>query len=301
MVIKRYILAGIAGVAATLVAPAVLAFAHTDIWFGGNTDCTSQGYMHAGANPNPNDRNIPVVYGTCDGAFAPFLGSTAAPDAIQQGVDVGQALWRANCTHGESCTLHGFSIGAAPATIVANEVGADRPGSNTHLITEGNAWGKPGVFGGSPSFIGTWINVGAPALGVPLHINQVPNSENRFNPNDAWANNSGQVPSGEITQLSCINGCGDIPPQHYIQQGTPTAKFDTSDGVHQEVYGEPMFGVVAPQDNPVINPPVAAPVLQQSAPVLADPGEAFGQQMAGIPPCFAPDGGEYRTPAGVGC
>lgn len=262
------------------------AHADTHIWVGGNTDCTSQGYMHAGTNPNPADNNVPVTYGTCDGDFAPFLGSTTPPDAIQQGVDGTRAAWDANCSAGQRCVLHGFSVGAAPVSIVGNDVGADKPGSNTHVITEGNAWGQPGVFGGQPGLLGVGINIGAPVVGVPTHIDQVPNSENRFTPNDGFAANSGQTPVGEITQLSCINGCGNVPPQHFIQTGSPTATFTTSDGVHQEVYGDPLPGVIAPQDNPVVN----SAVVQSAVPSF------FGEL-----PCVAPDGGSYFTPAGQGC
>lgn len=290
---------GIGGVAfcALMYAGMGTAGAATHLWFGGNTDCTSQSYMNAGGNPNPSDNNVPIAYSTCDGSFAPFLGSTSAPDAIQQGVDAGRAAWDQFCSHGESCTLHGFSVGAAPAAIVGNEVGADAPGSTTHVITEGNAWGAPGVFGGKPGFIGGFINLGAPFAGVPTHIDQVPNSENRLNVNDGWGDNSGQPPWAEITQLSCINGCGDNPPQHYIQTGEPVASFTTNDGVHQEVYGDPFPGVVPPQDNPIVNPEL----LPAAPPVLADPMDAFQQQMAGLPPCVAPDGGTYFTAAGLGC
>lgn len=290
---------GLVAAALAVFYGAGVASADTDIWVGGNTDCTSQGYMEAGANPPPGTNNVPVVYSTCDGSFAPFLGSTRADEAIRQGVEGTRREWNRWCSSGQTCRLHGFSVGAAPVAIVGNDVGADTPGSNTHVITEGNAWGYSGVFGEAPpGFVGFWINVGAPAIGVPLEVAQVPNSENRLNPNDGWANNSGQTPWGEITQLSTLNGVdtnGDgvqeIPPQHFIQTGEPTAVFRSPDGVEQKIYGEPFPGVVAPQNNPLVNPP----------PVLADPMEAFGQQMAGMPPCIAPDGGEYRTPAGVGC
>lgn len=283
---KKYILAGMVGLALSFGAPAVVALADTNIWVGGNTDCTSQGYMHAGGNPVPGTNNVPVVYGTCDGDFAPFLGSTDAGVAIGQGTVATKQAWDANCSAGQRCTIHGFSIGAAPAAIVGNQVGADQPGSNTHVITEGNAWGEPGVFGGQPGFVGTFINIGAPVISVPLHIDQVPNSENRFNPNDGWADNSGQPPWAEITQLSCINGCGNIPPQHYIQTGTPTAEFTTSDGVHQKVYGDPLPGVIAPQDNPLVNDQLAHSVVPSF----------FGEA-----PCVAADGSQYFTPGEAPC
>lgn len=278
--------------------------ADVDIWVPGNTDCTGQGYAHAGANPtSPDNTNVPVAYSTCDGSFAPFMGSTTPPDAIAQGVAATRAKWDQYCASGaEHCVLHGFSLGAPIVTIVGNDVGADKIGSNTHIITEGNAWGTPGVFGGKPGLLGVGINIGAQAVGLPLEIPQLAGSENRFTPNDAFAANSGQTPAGEITQLSCINGCGDVPPQHFIQQGDPTAEFHTADDVRQEVYGDPLPGVIAPQDNPLVNPELVPQVpLAPVAPVLADPFEAMTQQFAGVPPCFAPDGAQYRTPAGVGC
>jgi hypothetical protein len=256
--VTKYVLAAMIGAAASFGAPAVMALAQTDIWVGGNTDCTSSSYQHASSNEQLGRHSVAVQFGTCDGDFAPFLGSTRADDAISQGVTATRQAWDANCGNGiEECTLHGFSIGAAPATIVANDVGADRPGSNTHLITEGNAWGQPGVFGGKPGPIGFWINVGAPATGVPLRIPQVAGSENRFNVNDGFADDALQQPQAEIQNLSCLNGCDGQPPQHYIQNGTPTASFTTDDGVKQVVYGQPFPGVVAPQDNPAVNPELA--------------------------------------------
>lgn len=266
MFTKKYILVAMAGAAASLVAPAVMALADTDIWVGGNTDCTSQGYMHSGANPtSPENVNVPVVYGTCDGDFAPFLGSTRADDAIAQGVDATRQVWDVHCASGvEHCVLHGFSIGAAPVTIVGKQVGADGPGSNTHVITEGNAWGQPGVFGGKPGIVGVGVNIGAPFTGVPLHIDQVAGSENRFNVNDGFADDATQQPQAEITNLSLLNGADtngdgvkDIAPQHYIQTGKPVAEFRTNDGVRQEVYGDPLPGVQPPQDNPLVNPELA--------------------------------------------
>jgi hypothetical protein len=292
MVTKKYILAGMVGVALSFGAPAVLALAQTDIWVGGNTDCTSQGYMHADGNPIAGHNNVPVAYGTCDGDFAPFLGSTTASDAIAQGVAATHQAWDANCANtSESCTLHGFSIGAASASIVANDVGADKPGSNTHLITEGNAWGQPGVFGGKPGFIGFWINVGAPFAGVPLHVDQVAGSENRFNVNDGFADDATQAPNVEIVNLSCLNHCDDLPPQHFIQSGSPAATFKTNDGVKQEVYGDPLPGVIPPQDNPVVNPE-----LTPTAPVTSAVPSFFGEA-----PCVADNGGQYFTPGDSPC
>lgn len=261
------------------------ASADTEIWVGGNTDCTSELYMNAGANPVPGSNNVPVVYGTCDGDFAPFMGSTRAPDAIQQGVDGTRAAWDANCSAGQRCTLHGFSIGAAPAAIVGTDVGADGlGGSNTHVITEGNAWGQLGVFGDKPGIVGVGINIGAPFAGVPLNIAQVPGSENRFNVNDGFADDATQPPWAEITDLSLLNGAdfnGDgvqeIPPQHFIQTGEPVATFTTSDGVQQKVYGDPLPGVIAPQNNPLVNPELAP------EPVRSDTPSFFGEL-----PC--PDG-----------
>lgn len=256
---KKYIPVVTMGVALFLGAPTALAdTGNIDIWVPGNTDCTGEVYMHAGANPtSPENINVPVAYSTCDGSFAPYMGSTTAPDAIAQGVEATRRVWNEQCASGvEHCVLHGFSLGAPIATIVATNVGADKPGSNTHLITEGNAWGVPGVFGGKPGAIGFWINVGSPAAGVPLRIPQVAGSENRFNVNDAFAANSGQTPEGEISQLSCINGCDGLPQQHYIQTGKPVAEFRTSDGVRQEAYGDPMPGVIPPQDNPIVNPAI---------------------------------------------
>lgn len=263
MFAMKHIVAAMAGAAIALVAPAVIALADTDIWVPGNTDCTGSGYIHAGANPtSPRNTNIPVAYSTCDGSFAPFMGSTTPPDAIAQGVDATRKVWDANCASGvEHCVLHGFSLGAPIVSIVGTDVGADKPGSNTHVITEGNAWGQPGVFGGKPGIVGVGINIGAPVVGLPLQVPQVAGSENRFNVNDGFADDATQQPQAEITNLSLLNGADlngdgvqDIPPQHYIQTGNPTAEFHTSDGVRQEVYGDPLPGVVAPQDNPLVNP-----------------------------------------------
>lgn len=248
-----------------------------DIWTGGNTDCTSQNYMHTGANPtSPANLNIPVAYGACDGSFAPFLGSMRANDAMNQGVDALTRIWKDNCSSGvEHCVMHGFSLGAPIVTIVGNNVGADQPGSNTHVITEGNAWAQPGVFGGKPGPIGFWINVGVPFTGLPLRIPQVSGSENRFNVNDGFADDATQNASAETTNLSLLNGADtngdgvqDIPPQHWIQTGDPVAEFRTDDNVRQEVYGDPLPGVVPPQDNPVVNPELtpALPALPDLAP-----------------------------------
>lgn len=319
---RKYILAVMVGLALLFGTPAALALADTHLWDGGNTDCTSKIYMNAGTNPNPADNNIPIAYGGCDGSFAPFLGSVNAGDAINQGVVNTRAAWDQFCSHGERCVIHGFSLGAPIATIIGNDVGADGLGrSNTHIITEGNAWGVPGVNGGKPGLIGVGINIGEPFVSVPLQIPQVPGSENRFTPNDAFAANSGQPMSAEITQLSVINGADtngdgvqDIPPQHWIQTGTPTATFTTNDNVKQEVYGDPLPGVIAPQDNPVVNPELLPqipnfipdmsalpPAPADVVPVLANPADAFGQQLAGLPACVAPDGGTYFTPSGMGC
>lgn len=259
----KHIFAAMAGAAIAFVAPAVIALADTDVWVGGNTDCTGQAYMHAGANPtSPRNTNIPVAYSTCDGSFAPFLGSTRPDVAIDQGVTATRRVWDANCATGlEHCVLHGFSLGAPVVTIVGTQVGADQPGSNTHIITEGNAWGQPGVFGGKPGIVGIGINIAAPVIGLPQQIPQVSGSENRFNVNDGFADDATQQPQAEITDLSLVNGADvngdgvqDIPAQHYIQTGTPTAEFHTNDGVRQEVYGDPLPGVVPPQDNPLVNP-----------------------------------------------
>lgn len=312
---KRFIvlLLGMCVCALVGLGAAGLANADVDIWVPGNTDCTGQGYMNAGANPtSPGNVNVPVAYSTCDGSFAPFMGSTTPPDALNQGVDATRAAWNQWCADGtQHCVLHGFSLGAPIVTMVGNDVGADKLGSNTHVITEGNAWGAPGVLGGKPGFIGGFINIGAAVVGLPPQIPQVAGSENRFTPNDAFAANSGQPPWAEITQLSVINGADvngdgvqDIAPQHFIQTGDPTAEFHTSDDVRQEVYGDPLPGVIPPQDNPLVNPeltPQLPDLPQFPPPQLADPFEAFGQQMAGMPACVAPDGSEYRTPAGVGC
>jgi len=250
------------GAALGLITYASMGTAHADthIVVGGNTDCTSQGLTNTlAAQGQLQGDPVPVVYGTCDGSFAPFVGSTLASDAINQGVVATRQAWDANCSNGERCVLEGFSIGAAPVTIVGNDVGADQPGSNTHVITDGNAWGAPGVFGGLPGVVGVGINVGAAVITVPLHIDQVSGSENRFNVNDAWAADSAQPPWAEITDLSTLNGAGDIPPQHTVPSGEPTATFTTNDGVTQEVYGQPFFGVIPPQDNPLVNPELLPP------------------------------------------
>jgi hypothetical protein len=285
MFTKKYILAAMAGVALSFGAPAVLALAQTDIWVGGNTDCTSQSYQHADGNEQLGRHSVAVQFGTCDGDFAPYLGSTPANVAIDQGVAVTRQAWDANCANGvEQCTLHGFSIGAAPVAIVGNDVGADKPGSNTHVITEGNAWGKPGVFGGQAGIVGIGINIGAPFVPIPTHIDQVAGSENRFNVNDGFADDATQSLPSEIVNLSCLNGCDDQPPQHFIQSGSPTATFKTSDGVKQEVYGDPLPTTVPPQDNPFVNP--------ELTPVHSPVPSFFGEQ-----PC---EGG-YFTPGDSPC
>lgn len=231
------------------------ASADTHILVGGNTDCTSQGLLNVKAAQGDLQGNpVPVSYGDCSGDFGPFVGGMAPNVAIQQGVDATRAAWNQYCSNGDRCVIEGFSIGAAPVSIVGNDVGADKPGSNTHVVTDGNAWGKLGVFGPQPALVGSFIKIGAPVIGVPVNIPQVAGSENRFGVNDGWADNSGQPPWAEITQLSTINGAGDVPPQHFVPDGAPTGTFVTDDGVTQESYGDPLFGVVPPADNALVDP-----------------------------------------------
>lgn len=181
--------------------------------------------------------------------------------------------------------------------MVGTDVGADKPGSNTHLVTDGNAWGRPGVFGGTPGIVGVGVNIGAPFVGAPVHIGQVSGSENRFGVNDAWANDAGQPLPAEITEFSTINGADtnndgvqDIPPQHIVPSGVPTDTFVTPDGVTQEVFGTPLPGVLNPADNPVLNPPLPP------APVTSAMSSFFGEL-----PCVAPSGAQYFTPGDAPC
>lgn len=233
---------------------------HVHIVVGGNTDCTSQGATDKIASEGRlQGRPVPVPYSTCDGSFAPFLGSTNAGAAIQQSVTNTRTAWDQNCTNGEICTMEAFSLGDAGVSIVGNDVGADKPGSNTHVITNGNAWGYTGVFGGKPGVVGVGINIGAPFANVPTHIDQVQGSENRNGVNDGWGDNAGQPINAEITQLSCLNGCNGLPPQHDIPAGDPTATFQ-AEGVTQESFGTPLPGVIPPQDNPIVDPNAVSPV-----------------------------------------
>jgi hypothetical protein len=257
------LLAGLAALACLLFGSG-FASADTHIIVGGNTDCTSQGLANTiAAQGRLQGDPVPVAYGTCDGDFAPFSGSTTPNDAFNQGVAATRAAWDQHCANGSRCVIEGFSYGDAPAIQVASDVGADQPGSNTRLITNGNAWGDPGVFGPTPGPIGVGINVGAAVIGVPANLPVVPNSENRNDVNDAYGSNGGQPPWAEITQLSTINGADtngdgvqDIPPQHNVPNGPITGSYVDENNVTNNFYGDPLPGVVPPADNPVVNPPV---------------------------------------------
>lgn len=233
---------------------AAFASADTHIVVGGNTDCQSTGIMAVKQAQNPGDNFVPVAYGTCDGDFAPFVGSTTPNDAYNQGVSATQAAWDDNCSQGQKCILEGFSYGDAPVSAVGTNVGADKPGSNTHVITNGNAWGETGSLGPTPGLLGAGTKIGAPVIGVPLNIPQVAGSENRNNVNDFWGDDAGQPVWAEGTMAGEINGDNNgTPPQHNIPDGDPTATWVSSDGVTQESYGQPLPGVVPPQDNPVVD------------------------------------------------
>src|SRR6201993_68179 len=185
-----------------------LAHADTHILVGGNTDCSSQVLLQTKIAQNDLQGDpVPISYGTCDGDFAPWVGSTPANVAIQQGVDATLQAWQDNCSAGQRCVIEGFSIGAAPVSIVGNQVGADQPGSNTHVITDGNAWGQLGAFGGpNPGPLGNAAKTGGPVFtGVPVDVPQVAGSENRVGVNDFWADDSGQNINGENEMASCIN------------------------------------------------------------------------------------------------
>lgn len=252
----RAALATVSGVAALFIGTGI-GHADTHIVVGGNTDCRSLGLMQTKIDQGDvRGELVPVAYGTCDGDFAPFLGSTPANVAIDQGVAATRQAWNDHCSDGSRCTLEGFSLGDAPVSIVGNDVGADQPGSNTHVVTNGNAWGDPGVFGPTPGPIGVFVNIGAPFASAPTDIPVVPNSENRNGYNDAWGANGGQPPWAEITQLSTINGgANGLPPQHYVPSGEPAGSYVDENGVDNKFYGEPFPGVIPPEGNPVVNPP----------------------------------------------
>jgi hypothetical protein len=227
---------------------------------GGNTDCTSQGFLatkQSQSDYNPNDTYIPVAYGDCSGDFAPFLGGMRAPDAIAQGTANTQAVWDANCSAGQRCTLEGFSLGDAPVTNVGNNVGADALGvnPNTHVITNGNGWGETGFLSDSSNPVDVAERGAAnAATGVLVDVPQVPGSENRNFTNDIWGNGGDQPPWAQITQVSTINGDPNTGlPQHAAPDvGQPHNTFTTDDGVTQEMFpGQGTYpGVVDPSTIP---------------------------------------------------
>lgn len=234
-----------------------IASADTHILVGGNTDCTSQQLLQIkNEQRDVHGTPVPIEYGDCVGDFAPFLGSVNMTDAVQQGVDATQAAWDQNCSTGQRCTLEGFSIGAPVVSIVGDNVGADRPGSNTHVVTDGNPYGTPG-FMGPNSQLGDVVKPMAAGFGVVSDAPIVAGSENRFNVNDFWANGGGQTVGAVINQGTAINGIPDLlPPQHEVPN--PDALHDTyvdENGVTNEVYGEPLAEVVNPADQPADEAP----------------------------------------------
>lgn len=271
---------------------AATASADTHIVVGGNTDCTSQQLVDTLAAQGRLQGNpVPVAYGTCDGDFAPFLGSTTPGDAFNQGVAATRGAWDANCANtAQRCVIEGFSYGDAPVLQVGSDVGADQPGSNTHVITNGNAWGDPGIFGPTPGAVGGFVKLGATFIGVPDHLPVVPNSENRNLVNDGWGSNGGQPPWAEITQLSTILGANGLPPQHAVPDGPVTSSYVDENDVTNNFYGEPLPGVISPADNPIVNPPAGVESVRNTA------ASFFGEA-----PCFAADGSQYFTPGDASC
>lgn len=266
---KKLLTIGLGGIAFAFLAyissgvSAAQAHADTNIYVGGNTDCTGQGIIadkQAQGDYNYSATNIPIAYGACDGSFAPFLGSVPMNVAVDQGTAATVQAWRDNC-QGQvpgKCTLEGFSLGAVVVSNAGNQVGADKPGSTTHVITDGHAYGDPGVVGDTPNFVGGFVKAAGPAFGIVTDVPAVPGSENRGNINDFFYNGGNQNPGDQIAMGSCINGCGAVPPQHEIPD--PAAQHDTyvsDDGVTQEVFNTAgaFPGVVNPADIPDPNLP----------------------------------------------
>jgi hypothetical protein len=234
------------------------ASADTHILIGGNTDCTSQGLLATKqAQGDVKGTPVPVHYGDCAGDFAPWVGGTTPQAAIADGVNNAQAVWDQYCSAGQTCTIEGFSLGDAPAAIVANNVGADGLGGapNTHLITNGNAWGEYGFLSESDNPMNvTERGLAGAFTGIPTSIPQVPGSENRNFTNDAWGNGGDQAPWAQITQAATINGDPSTGlPQHAVPDPTqPHATVTTDDGVTQEVFpGQGTYpGVIDPSPLP---------------------------------------------------
>lgn len=260
------------GVGVAAAAPVVAAFlslftsatasADTHIYDGGNTDCTGQKMVdHKKANGDYDygANNIPITYGSCAGNFAPFQGDMPMNVAVDQGVNATVQAWKDNCQGrpAEKCVLDGFSFGAIVVSISGDQVGADKPGSNTHVITEGHGYGESGIVGD-----GSWDGPAILAAGAPFGIVQnvpaVPGSENRFKINDFFANGGPQNLGDQIamgsTALGTTNpdGSPGLPPQHAIPTGTPDTTYVSDDGVTQEVFNtaDAFPGVVNPVDVP---------------------------------------------------
>jgi hypothetical protein len=210
---------------AALSVGAGTASADTHIYVGGTGDCSSQQAM---AQANPSDTNIPVIYPTC-------------PNTIEGGVTAATQAWNDNCTAG--CTLEGVSLGAAVVSIVGQNVGADQPGSTTHVVTDANPWGEPGLLS-TPSWLdGIADQVTGATPGMT--VSQVPGSINRFNVNDLLADGGHQSSLGQFMMLLDIGGAWG-QPGHSVPTGQPTNTFATPDGVTQEVYGSPLLWVAPP-------------------------------------------------------
>lgn len=263
---------GIGGVAFCALMYAGTGTASADtILVGGHDDGDCHMYHDVGINGDC------AVYSA---QIAPLEGQQFSMNvSTNEAADVAQQMMNDNPGRYDTC--RGWSEGTAGCLKLAQR-------EPVHVVLDGDPYGSTGMFR-NPVPIAAVVSV----ADVPVNLPVPPGSERNFHQLDGIGNGGPQNVAGLITQAST--------PYHIIPVGEPDVTFTDREGVVNNQWNDP------PQWMPINSGKdfgpggVPLPPEAPAGPVLADPQDAFGQQMAGLPPCVAPDGGTYFTAAGLGC